>query len=113
MNAMIDRWFRRCDINPDYFPGLKGSERDTELMRMMWRVAYRDARIVAAICHHDNKDLVTMRGFGVMKRVWAKSGNCIGRVRVNNLANFDNRVIANQLPFQDYNPNRDLPLTVK
>lgn len=103
-NPILIKWYKRVDLNPDVTP----LEPSQYWQRMFWRVAYRDARVLGRIVDSANDELVTFRGFGVLKKIWAKSGNVIGRVRVNDLRNFDNNTIAASLPFQDYNPNRRL-----
>jgi hypothetical protein len=90
------------DLNPDV------TDLDPEQSRRSWRVAYRDARVYANIGCFICDELVAFRGFGPLKRIWAKTGNVIGRVRVNDLRDFDNNAIAAKLPFCDYNPNRRL-----
>jgi hypothetical protein len=105
---LIKKWFRKVDIFPPPWTG--GT---VENFRAFWRVAYRDARQYAHIAHHANNELRDFRGFGVLKKVWALSGNCIGRVRTNDLASFNNWQIAEQAGYDDYNPNRILKNTVE
>ena len=107
-NQIANEWFRKVDIFPRPWTG--GTVED---FRAFWRVAYRDARQYAHIAHYKNNELRLFRGFGVLKKVWALSGNCIGRVRTNDLASFDNNEIAKKSGLSDYNPNRILKNTIQ
>jgi hypothetical protein len=107
MNELMRRWYRRVDLNPDVTP----LEPSPEWQRRFWKVAYRDARVYAHIACNACDELVSFRGFGVLKKIWARSGNVIGRVRTNDLRSFDNREIADRIPLTDYNPSRILALT--
>src|SRR5277367_6117688 len=107
LNAVIQKWFRKVDINPICF---NLPECDSETLRSFWKTAYRDARMRAHTFCFDLDELVKVRGFGVMKRVWSKpyKGNCIGRIRVNDSRNFDDFEMTKCLKLTDYNPHRDL-----
>ena len=105
MNATMESWFRKVDLHPEWF-----GNHPSELLRRCWRVAYRDARERAHIFCHSCDELVAMRGFGPLKKIWAKSGNVIGRVVTNDLRTFDNNTIATALGLQDYAPSRRLQL---
>jgi hypothetical protein len=104
MNPLMAEWFRKVDMHPSMFH----LEPDKEWIRRFWRTAYRDARQRAHIMDHCCTDLVNFRGFGPLKKVWARSGNCIGRVIANDLKDFDNNSIAKAKGFQDFNPSRRL-----
>lgn len=105
---IIRNWFRRVGINPFFFE-LSGNDDDgVPWAKRFWKTAYRDMRQYSQIANHANNELKEFRGYGVLKRIWAKSGNCIGRVRVDNLAEFDNNKIVMKLKLADYNPNRRL-----
>lgn len=104
MNSLMAEWFHKVDLHPSTFH----LEPDPEWFRLYWRVAYRDARQRAHIMDHSCSELVSFRGFGPLKRVWARSGNCIGRVITNSLKDFDNNTIAKAKGVQDYNPCRRL-----
>ena len=113
MNERIAKWFRKVDIFP-YMVNQMGLDHDgVPYAKRMWKTAYRDARERAQIMHHECLDLVEFRGFGVLKKIWAKSGNCIGRVRINDLRDMDNNTIAKCLGFQDYNPARRFEITLR
>lgn len=71
------------------------------------RIIYRDAREKAKIACHWCDELVALRGFGPLKNIY-KGQTLIGRIRVNDLRQFDNQAIANRQPFNDYNPGRIL-----
>jgi hypothetical protein len=104
MNELVKRMYRRVDLNPQFTP----LELDPQLQRRFWHVAYRDARCYAQISCTACDELVLLRGFGPLKKIWGINNCVIGRVRVNDLREFDNYTIAKQFDVQDYNPNRRL-----
>lgn len=99
MTRVIQKWFRRVDIFPEVV-NLMGPEAKTA-----WRVAYRDAKEYSQISCNALDELVNFRGFGVLKRIWAKN-TCIGRIRVNDLRNFNDNAKINGIDLVDFNPNR-------
>lgn len=105
----IEHWFRRVGIFPSIINQAGNDWDGIPLAKRFWKTAYRDARNYAKIACHANDELVKFRGFGVLKSIWAfNPRNCIGRIRVDDLREFDNYSIAKQLGFTDYNPNRIL-----
>lgn len=106
MNPLLAEWFRKVDIFPNIVTAAGNDHCGIPWAKRFWKTAYRDARQRARIFDHSCAELRNFRGFGILKQIWAKSGNCIGRVRIDDLRNMDNDSIATRLKVQDYNPNR-------
>ena len=108
MNTLVKNWFRQVDIFPEIINQMGWDANNESWAKRCWKVAYRDARLRAKLFCYSLDELVSFRGFGVMKQIFAKSGNIIGRARINDLRDFDNNIIANSFNYQDYNPNKIL-----
>lgn len=108
MNPLIQTWFRKVDICPEIVNEAGLDMFGESWSKRFWKVAYHDARMRARIFEHSLIELKEFRNLGVLKQIWASTGNCIGRIRVDNLSEFDNNTIANEFGFKDYNPNRIL-----
>ena len=109
MNILIQNWFHKVGIFPDVINYSGLDFYGESWAKRFWKVAYRDARERAQIFNHSLNELIEFRKLGVLKKIWnKKSGNCIGRIRVDNLDEFDNNTIAAKIGLMDYNPNRIL-----
>jgi hypothetical protein len=103
MDILIQNWFRKVDIFPEVVNEMG------DMAKTAWKVTYRDARLRAHLFCHSMDEMIKFRGFGVLKKIWnKKSGNCIGRIRTNDLKTFDNDIIAGRSGLTDYAPNRIL-----
>ncbi len=110
MNILIQNWFRKVGVFPEIVNESGKDFYGESWAKRMWKTTYRDARLRAQLFCHSMDELIEFRNFGVLKKIWnKKSGNCIGRVKTNDLKEFDNDTIAARIGWIDYNPNRILP----
>lgn len=94
MKMLISNWFRKVDIFPEVINQMGICQYTGESWaKRAWRVTYRDARMRAHLFCHSMDELIEFRGFGVLKRVWTKSGYVTGRIRVNNLIKFNDTIV--------------------
>jgi hypothetical protein len=108
MNPLIKEWFRKVDIFADIVNQSGLDFEGKPWAKRFWKVAYRDARLRARIFNHSLDELIQFRNLGILKQIWADSGNVIGRIRTNNLSEFDNNTIAANFNYKDFAPNRIL-----
>lgn len=105
---IVTNWYRKVGIFTSIIHQSRNDHDGIPWAKRFWRTSYRDARQYAQIACHGNDELVKFRGFGTVKSIWAKSGNCIGRIRVDDLRGFSNNEVAAKVGLSDYAPNRIL-----
>lgn len=108
LNPIVANWYRKVGIFTSIIHQSGNDHDSVPWAKRFWRISYRDARQYAQIACHANDELVKFRGFGTVKSIWAKSGNCIGRIRVDDLREFNNNEVTAKISLSDYAPNRIL-----